>query len=839
MTNILFSLLAGWEGFWRLRAEFRRLAFWVRARAFGFQRAAQERKTEGGIFTDLFRAVFWQLAGSVAIVAALYWLDGLLRPWFAQRGWEVPMDDGYTALLTTIAGIGGVFIGLYYTALSSVSGAIYARVPNNIRDLLARDRTGNFYINLLSILTFSCVLLVASHAAGFGHVQSAVFVAAFFAGAGILSFVRLGRRAFNFFDPTSLSGTVIEQLVQSVKMAAHSDKNFQHHAHRLATHGIADLKTLADICAKETHLRGEPYARFCKQVIQFLLFYQGFRCRIPTASLWYEQKYIHKEWHAYNSMADISHIAGMPLQPEVARDAGWLEDSLSPIVRQCLRVNLEDKKWGIAREVLSNCAQVPSVLASLRQVGGAAAAIRVDGKIVLNQMLPPSEVVVAERQEKVGLVGQVATLPEIVFISYCNTLQGVRKETLTESVGKIAWHRRDAVYQLRFPPHLLSCLEELKVHLDFERQVEGKITTPLWYQAEAVVREEGDQFSANAKILFEDFPALLAEWGNMAEKSKQLWSWAVIVGAEWRYHMLMGMRLHELREAHGSITGDQRVEGMKWRTVDFSVHEKRREERRKEILRRMSGLAPILLLRPRPEWAPDYPGQFTRCIGDAAMDALIGNDVETLRLVFPSHLLACFQQFERMRGKIEGQDWRTVMGLRAAFAPLRDALCLSGYARLMSELHESPALWEAVVESWDTLLKKREDSPKEADSAIRIKVPQMLVTMLRDSKLNPTLDAGDDFRFAWQRKVAGELAKVPRVRKAYEEGQAALRVLSRDFDENVDHSSGLVRHFAEFKVPGMHAGEDIFVLYYLRAHPDSEGIDFKEWDHLSRSIERA
>ena len=851
MTNSLFSLLARWEGFWLLRAGFHRLVFFFRVQTFDFQRATHERGAEARIFAGLFRAVLWQFAWAIVIVAALHWSDSHLRPLFIQRGWIIPMDDGYATLLSTIAGIGGVFIGLYYTALSTVGGAIYARVPNNIRNLLAHDRIGNLYINFLSILTFSCILLVASHAIGWGRIQSAAFVAAIFAGAGILSFVQLGRRAFNFFDPTSLSGTVIEQLDRAVKIAGHSDKNFQYHAHRLTVDGIATLKTLGDICAKEPHLQGEPYAQFSRQVIQFLLFYQTVRCQIPTTSLWHAQKHIHKEWHAHNSMADVCYAAGMPLHPEVARDVGWLEDSLLPIVRQCLQVNLADKKWEIVLKVLPDCAQFSSALASLRQVDTAATMIRADSKIILDQILPPSEdIVTDEWQEEVGIVEQVAALPANILISYCNTLQHVRKEILTELVGGIAWHRRDAVYELQFPPHLLPCLEELKSHLDFERQVEGEIITPIWYQGEMVAREEADKFFSNAKALFEDFPALLAEWGDVANKSKRLWTQAVIVGAEWRYHRLMNMRLNELKAAHESITGNRRTEeDMVWRTVDFSAYQKKCDEHCKKTLQRMAMLAPILLQFRRPEWVPDYPGQFMRYIGDEAMHSLIDNDVETLRLFFASYSTACFQQFYRMREKIESWDERAIIKVRAAFAPLRDLLSLSGYACLMSELHDAPVLWEEVVKGWDVFLKQWKDSSKKGDSTVNI-LPQILVLMLRDMKRALTYDAGDNFRFAWQRMVASKLFQIGReIPKDWNPSSA--EGLSEKFgilpdipDKVVDHPSKLVRHCAEYcqrGMPGggMPGGEDIFVLYYLRKHPDSEGVDFKEWDHLSRSIERA
>ena len=844
MTNVLFSLLAEWKGFWWLREKNRRLASFVRARIYGFQHAIRERKTESGIFAELFKAVFWQLTWSVVIVAVFYWLDDKTHPLFVRWGLEIPMgDDGYTALLSTIAGIGGLFVGLYYTALSTVSGAIYARVPNNIRNLLSRDQTGNLYINFLSILTFSCVMLVASYVIGLGHVQSAIPVVAILAGVGILSFIHLGRRAFNFFDPTSLSETILAQLREAVKMAAHRDKNFQRHAHRLAADGIATLKTLTDICAKEPHLRGDPYAQCGRKIIAFLLFYQSYRCRIPTASLWYKQKYVHQEWqHMDSSIANVSHHAGMSLPPKKSGDYAWLDSELLPIIRQCVRINLEDKNWEIARNVLSFFGLYPSTLASLRQMKAAATALRVDGAIVLDEILSSSETVaVVEQKEEASVVEQVVIESANAFISYCNALREIRKEMLVESMRKIAWHRRDAVYSPTFPPHLLPCLEELKTHIDFERQVEGKNITPLWYQAEVVAREEADQFFANAKVVFDDFPALLKEWQDKAGKSKRLWMQAMIIQAEWRYHKLLQSRLHELKEAHESITGNQRVKEMNWRIVDFSAHEKNHSERGKEIIHRMSTLAPFLLLTARPEWVPDYPGQFMRCIGDAAMDALVDNDPEAFRRVFPSYFIACCQQFDRMRENIEvgGQNWRAVGRIRVAFAPLRDLLSLSGYARLMSDLHESSALWQVVVENWNHRLKNLADSSGNADGTPHMKMPQMLVLMLRDSKMTPTIDAGNTFRFNWTRKVTSELAKIPRAREAHDAvGPGGFRVFGRH-DVTVNHPSKLVRYCAASKMLARGDGEDIFVLYYLRKHPDSEGIDFKEWDYIRKGIERA
>ena len=822
MTNVLFSLLAEWKGFWRLREKIRHLTFFVHARVFGFRRVMRERKTEAGVFAKLVRAVLWQLSLAGTIVLALYWLDEKIQPLLVQWGLKPPIDDGYATLLTTIAGIGGVFIGLYYTALSTVSGAIYARVPNNIRNLLEHDQTGNLYINFLSILSFSCIMLVASYVIGLGKIQWIAPFIALFAGVGILSFARLGRQVFNFLDPTYMSWTVIEQLMQFVQMAAHKDKNFQHHAYNMANRNIAVLKTLAGICAKETHLRGDSYARFGKRIITFMLFYQRFRCRIPTESLWHEQKYVHKEWYkgGIDSGKMVHHKAGLILSPEIKGNLNWVEDEILPIIQGGIISNIANKERGIARGLLADCEQYSNLLAAMRQVKGAAAVIRTCGNAAVNEVLPSVETVclLNGQADEMAVLQRAAVMPEHAFISYCNMLLLARKEALTARVKNVKWHRRDGIYREQFPLHLLPCLENLKSHLDFERNVNGEIVTPLWFQAELVLQEEAKQFEESVKIFFEDFPALLAEWRDKAKKSRRPWAIALVVGCELRYNTIIGQRLSELRDAHDSINSGWRIEGSETRKIDFTACEKKHEEHRGKIMREMAVCSPVLLGMSRPEWAPDFPGQFMRHVGDGIFDALVKGDAEFVRAVFASYCIACFQQFDYLKAGDEKQDWRVRIRVRGAFAPLRDLLALSGHARLMSDFHKIPALWEIVVDAWDKNLK-------DLNFFQQIDIAEFFTAMLTDARHSLGMDAGNQFRFDWQRRISETLENT----RNYNSARGRF----------IDHPSPLVRHCARRGMGMSENGEDIFVLYYLKERSDSKKVDFEYWDQLRTSIDRS
>ena len=187
-------------------------------------------------------------------------------PWFAALGFAIPAESDYGTLLATGVGVGGVFIGLYYAAISAVGGAIYARVPNNIRDLLAQERVGGAYMRFLAVFTYFGVCLLAFHSVDLSPIIAAVPIFLIGAGLAIIGFVRLGTRAFYLFDPTVLSHRLFEQLLQchtQVQAGRYrwSDQSFQSHARKRARIAVDTLATVSDITAQETHLNGRPFRR--------------------------------------------------------------------------------------------------------------------------------------------------------------------------------------------------------------------------------------------------------------------------------------------------------------------------------------------------------------------------------------------------------------------------------------------------------------------------------------------------------------------------------------------------------------------------------------------------
>jgi len=302
VNNSLLIYLSQIRAFWWLRAAITRAVFAIEAKLFGFRYGLKEGNTHYQSLRQIFSITQKPLFIAVGFAALLQYVDPYLGPYYQKARISVPADGDYVTFLGAISSIGGVFIGLYYAGISAVGSAIYARVPNNVRDLLAQERFGNVYMRFLSFLTFLGLVLIALRLSGQPRLLLAIPFMTISAGIGIFAFVKLGQRAFYLFDPTALSYHIFDQLQHWLAMVRAGgfrwlDRNFQTHAHKQASVTLDTLETLVDITSKEPHLSGKPFIELCEQLLRFLIHYEYAKKHIPTDSAWYEQRYEHRDWY--------------------------------------------------------------------------------------------------------------------------------------------------------------------------------------------------------------------------------------------------------------------------------------------------------------------------------------------------------------------------------------------------------------------------------------------------------------------------------------------------------------------------------------------------------------
>lgn len=829
MSKRLVHSLSQSRLFWWFRTTITRVSFWIGSKIFGIRYSLKEEKTNYLSLQHLFRITQKPLFVAIAIAVSCQYFDPYLFPYYQKLGIAVPDDGDYVTFLAAVSSIGGVFIGLYYAGISAVGGAIYATVPSNLRDLLAYERRGNVYMRFLAFLTFFCLTLIALRLSGFARLYVVVPLIATFAGVGIFAFVKLGQQAFYFFDPTTLSGHIFEQLQHWLKVVKAGgyrwhDKAFQHHAYRQSSSVLDTLDTLSDFTASKPHLSGTSFINLTENLLRFLCHYEFAKRHIPTDSSWYGQRYQHRDWYRTDdSRVSIAHLTGTALQPEVSVDREWVEDRVVPIIKKCIETNLAEKRYEDVHALLEYVDAYLKVLAKEGAVVRSFKFLDQIASVVLGQFSqdPDGKIIESDVIEKLAVAERLSSLPVSVALGYRELVVSLEHGSIEQRISSVRWHDGKDIYRKGFPTYCLARLEWFTPRLEFEESVEGHGVTPLWYQSELVRQVECDVFSASAKALVAQGVSFYKEAIAKALRYKHPWLAASIMSREWEYWHKVENQMEVWPEKWAGLSDNRRIEGLPWAELDVNSLRAECKQRQQELLKLMSQHNMLLALLSRPEGYPDYAGQFLHTAGEAALEALLVNDGSLLGAIFEPYLHGCLLRFDSLRPKVASMDWRAQQDFKIAAAALLDVMDVSGYAKLLSEFHGNNVLWEIVTKAWHAYLaKNREQSP----------LP-LLALAIAFTEGGFEIPHRAVLRTTWQQKVDRKLESVPR-HDVFHRGSLSSETV-------IDHDSALIRVFAQGRYGSFHDGIDVFITYYLRNIEGGRELEFgaKRRD-LQESIER-
>ena len=817
MRSYLFLLLLQIHLFWKARAALSFLVFHIHRIRFGIKCRIGEMSTSTGSVLLIFRSV---LAGLImaSILAILFQVT---NPYFMAQlekiGLPIPSATGYRTLLTTFTSIGGIFIGFYFAAISTVCGAIYARVPNNIRELLIHERVGSAYMSFLAAVTFLGLFLLTFQALGWGPVALAIPLVAVSGGVMIFGFVRLGARAFYLFDPTALSGHLLNQLQRcylQVKAGGHrwAEEAFQHHAHQTARTALDTLVTVSDITAKEPQLCGRPFARLCQGLLAFLCNYEKARKSIPTQSLWYGKRYTHPDWYrARDTETSLGHQTAMGLQPQSVSEARWIESVVYPILECCLRANIRNGQYDTVNELLEALDQYIRLLAEEHAVDYAFNLISDVFSWCREPIFAREDAPVQEESlEKMAVADRLARLPITVLLAYVGTIEPYGGQEILRRIQKIDWRSEKSIYKAGFCTSVLASLEWMRPRLEFEERIEGRVVSPLWYLQGMVNLREAENLRDAMDHLYTRSTEIFRDWIGVALSSQHPWLAAVIVSVESEYWKKLGHHTQALSRLWVDLKSSSRVEDLEWPNLDMGLLQKAKAERETELLRLIADQATSPSLTTRNEEVPDFAGRFLHTIGEALFDAMCENDFRTFEELFGSFFVGCSLESDRLRSSASGRDWQAEREAKVAVAPLLDLMEISGYAYLFSEYHASPRLREIVETSWDKCLEKH-----SADGLIFFAIA---VCVTESSIEIPHRGIN---RTRWKQIVQQRLAGV-----AAEGGKGGEGLGLDDYVPTVAHDSALVRLFVGRMGYVGFDGIDIFIGKYVRLHEEGRELDF-------------
>lgn len=236
---------------------------------------------------------------------------------------------------------------------------------------------------------------------------------------------------------------------------------------------------------------------------------------------------------------------------------------------------------------------------------------------------------------------------------------------------------------------------------------------------------------------------------------------------------------------------------------------------RTELLRQLSQSIPVQAVRERDPEIPDYLGEAVHRVGEAAFGALVENDEELFVQLFPPYFLGVLVIVDRIRPQVA--SWQPQVASTAMSEPVIDAMDLSGYALIFSELHGNPKLWETCETTWRRYLEGSGGTDRMTIVAGMHQYHRNLFALTHRGTV----------RTRWQMAANSILADLPRATPSRPWG-----------DGEVQHKSSLIRRIApggDLMFSPFNAS-DIFAVSFLRSLPGGEAHDFGVADWVADAI---
>ncbi|WP_422932166.1 hypothetical protein [Singulisphaera sp. PoT] len=831
-SNLKISLAQS-RWFWRVKAAKDRLSF--RFAKFVFLR--RERFRADRDYAAIGGSIGVQIIGWVAILVVGFVGVEILERVVIKQGWlaaiPIPTPSSYDGTLQTIAGIEGVFLAVYFTAVSVVAGAIYATVPHEVRLLLVRERLGNFFVRLVAGCTAISVLILGYRALG-GTTGRMVFMLDWIICIySIFAILIIVRESITMFDPSKVGAVIFRDVLQAVRSAsiqgfAWDEANFQRSYSARAYGSIHILRMVVDICQKEARLGNGPLSSVITSTLEMWKIYTQYKQEIPYDSNWYRPIYRPKDWLLAKdfevSLAMNTHTI---LQPEAVKDRGWLEGEIIPIVERGILALLERGDIQAVHVCLGQIVNVVNHLASQLDTskldaiqGIAKAAVERSFELSEKTKATKEERDAAEMQE-IALADMLGTISIAAILGIGRWASSFDMTRFSETVGKIDWTNSRSAYRSGLPYGALENLEYLQKRLAFEVDVEGRRITPNWYVEEIILLGIMNKLEPCVNSIVKALDEYVLTNVDWLMESKRYRAATALALRGLEYVDKLTVHLGPVKRRVGDITHRAKVSGLKWPEFNFEEYFKAIQNSRKSIFQRLAKALPLHDSVPADSLLPDLFGTSYGYLLEEAFLAVVEDDEALFDELFPIVLVSGLGAYDKLQDKVAGWNAESAFAVRADV--LIDLLEIGSYAKFMSEYKNNSKIWDSCVKTWDVYLSKY-PNPGEVISFFA----KIVEVRKRQFQISPR----QTLRMHWEQVLGGRLNAEGALKDGFY--RPGVGPPSRH-----PHSSKLVRHVCTTLGMGINwPGADLFVLTYLAKHPSAtHPFPFGDRRNLGRLFE--
>jgi hypothetical protein len=209
-------------------------------------------------------------------------------------------NEMYANLMGGVASVTGVFLGLYFTAISIGVGQQLGVLSPRVRHLIVTERKGNLYIKLLTTLTALSFLLWANVTSLGNSSYPAVFFVVVFSLFVVLAFYPLGLQSFFMADPHAIAIPVFQSIYGTLRRIQKRSASSAHPSFDkyYRTKTIADLRILQEIGNLALSAQRRDHAQLSSllgNLYNQVLYYLDFKHSVESSSQWYSRTHLHED----------------------------------------------------------------------------------------------------------------------------------------------------------------------------------------------------------------------------------------------------------------------------------------------------------------------------------------------------------------------------------------------------------------------------------------------------------------------------------------------------------------------------------------------------------------
>ena len=721
----------------------------------------------------------------------------------------------YITLLTTIAGITGVFLALYFTTLSLVAISYSEPQHREIRNLVINNAVSSGFLFLLAHLGATTLFGLVFLAIGFPPSFFLMVYVLFIAVIVIFSFLLLGRKIFQFLDPRELARTPKANFLKSVKRATitrtrSNQPPFQRHFRDQALYELYRLECLIEFTISQSEsqsARSEIVRDLCITLLNILSRYVTDSSKIPNFSMWFPRKRVFQKWGFTSSIqTDITLRTGTTPQPEEKPDYLFVCNALSRMVRKSLEYSLKARDYSEASAIIIGIYYTMGQLGENLAIDEARHLLSEVRDVLFSDDNGVHKVETNDQSQAMSMASAYGACLLNLAISASQKLEARSVDEILSSYVDLKFQDSKKLYERKHPREVLLHLDEFQRQLLFEKKTEECVYSSDWFLREHLARRYADFIWHLSEQLVQCVTDFCVQPVEKLMKTKALWANAELLRSGIETTKKVKLRIAALSELHQKLAANQ-VTKEDWINAEFVTLEQKLQGVESELLGNIANIAHKLVSDTDVGEAPDYAGIFRAYLGDALVSRMEKKNTNQFEVLFTSVFNTSLLVAGQHIGKKDEHFLRP--HLKIAFDTTLDLLDLSGLALLFSELHGS-SFYKVVKKQWDAYF----DAHPNGKLAIGFFYGSINMALQL-----PIFSPSGTERFNWERSFILAMAN------AGFDIEGRVSRWEREEKARTEHTSRIIQSIHPHMGMVFRRPYDYFTAFYLSERPEAKGVE--------------